>query len=317
MSTGLYSHTTRAIGTVLTAAIYNSDHQNHITNLNPTMMGGYQDSVGQMQATSDPGGLGSEVLAGNIAAELQQIRFAINRIQGTTHWYQAPATDLSGVGGPVPLVLAFTGSTPLTLRRQENTTAEVEIESVQSGSGVGNKYSKRIVGSGVNAVAEAREYIGATEVLRFTSALRTWQTAQHFNANWTLGAAGTAKITGNIIGYFDFAEITLPAAPAANVARMYCRDVSAVTRIAYRDSTGAEQILTTDGAIPAFVQGVRLGTVATQALSPGVIGIKDLPAGHVMTGLVYDTDKSGTIISDMRHKPVQQQISGVWATVSG
>lgn len=312
MSTGLYSHTTRATGTVLTSAIYNSDHQNHITNLNPIMIGGYEDSVGQMQSMSDPGALGSEVLAGNMASELEQIRFAIARIQGTTHWYEAPASDLSGAGGADPLVLAFLAQTPLTLRRTENTTAEVEVESVQSGSGVGNKHSRRIVGSGSNAVSEVREYIGATEIWRTTSALRTLQTAHHFNANWTLGVAGAATITGNIAGYFDFTEIAGPANPAANIARMYCRDIGGLTRMFYRDSTGAEQLLTTDAVIPAFVQGVRLGTAGTTSANGA------LAAGHVMTGYTPgETDPKAPVAHVINFKPLQQQISGVWATVSG
>jgi hypothetical protein len=94
MSAGLYSHTTRAVGTVLTAAIYNADHANHITNFNPSMMGAYSDSLAQHQLTSDPGGLGSEVLAGNMAAEIEQIRFCLKRIIGKAQWYIPPTTDL-------------------------------------------------------------------------------------------------------------------------------------------------------------------------------------------------------------------------------
>lgn len=245
MSTGLYSHTTRATGTVLTAAIYNSDHQNHITNLNPTMMGGYGDSIGQMQAMSDPGGLGSEVLAGNLAAELEHLRFSIARIQGTTHWYEAPATDLSGAGGPTPLVLSFTGQTPLTLRRQENTTAEVEVESIQSGSGVGNKHSRRILGSGSNAVAEIREYLGLTEIYRANPGIRTWQTDHHFNASWTMGLAGVPLLRASTSGFMDFIEPGGIGNPVANTARMYAKDVGGLTRVVYKDSTGTEQVLTT------------------------------------------------------------------------
>lgn len=95
MSTGLYSHTSRATGTILTAAIYNGDHQNHITNDNPSMQGAYSDSVAQMQTQTTPGGLGSESLAASMAGELERLRFVIARITGKTNWYEAAATDLS------------------------------------------------------------------------------------------------------------------------------------------------------------------------------------------------------------------------------
>lgn len=109
MSVGLYSHTTRAVGTILTAAIYNSDHQNHIANQNPLMTGAYSDNLTQHQLNTDPGGLGTEILAANLAVELEQLRFCIKRIIGKSQWYIAPATDLESVGGTITdLVVAET-----------------------------------------------------------------------------------------------------------------------------------------------------------------------------------------------------------------
>lgn len=98
MSSGLYSHTTRATGTILTAAIYNADHQNHITNDNPSMQGAYSDNVAQMQTQTDPGEVGSESLAGSAAGEWERVRFAIAEIKGTTYWYTTAATNLGGAG---------------------------------------------------------------------------------------------------------------------------------------------------------------------------------------------------------------------------
>ena len=94
MSSGLYSITTRASGTILTAAIYNADHQNHVTNQNPSMTGAYSDDTTQMQAQTDPGGLGTENLAGSLAGELERIRFVLAAMLGNTYWYEAPATTL-------------------------------------------------------------------------------------------------------------------------------------------------------------------------------------------------------------------------------
>ena len=99
MSQGLYSHTTRATGTVLTAAIYNSDHQNHITNQNPSMSGAYSDNLTQHQLNTDPGGLGTEVLATDMGVELEQLRFCIKRITGAAQWYIGAVSSLGAIQG--------------------------------------------------------------------------------------------------------------------------------------------------------------------------------------------------------------------------
>lgn len=102
MSAGLYTITTRASGTVLTAVIYNADHQNHATNQTPQMTGAYSDSVGQMQTTTNPGGLGTESLAGSLAGELERLRFMLAAITGKAQWYIAPDTTLAVVNGAQP-----------------------------------------------------------------------------------------------------------------------------------------------------------------------------------------------------------------------
>ncbi len=87
---GLYSHTTRAAGTILTANIYNSDHQNHITNHTPQQMDDYSSSVAESQIATDPGEVGSENLATSLSGELARIRFALKEISGGTQWYSSP-----------------------------------------------------------------------------------------------------------------------------------------------------------------------------------------------------------------------------------
>jgi hypothetical protein len=99
MSQGGYTHTTRATGTVLTAAIYNNDHQNHIVNQNPQMTGGYSDTLVQMQLMMDPGGLGAESLATSLAGEIERIRYQIRAITGETQWYMPPSQSLGSIGG--------------------------------------------------------------------------------------------------------------------------------------------------------------------------------------------------------------------------
>lgn len=100
--TALYTHTTRASGTILTASIYNADHQNHITYGDAQYLGGWSNSVAQMQIQTDPGEQGSESLGSSISDELEHLRFAIKetkqKIDSTiTYWYETPnAKDNSG-----------------------------------------------------------------------------------------------------------------------------------------------------------------------------------------------------------------------------
>lgn len=95
MSAGNYTHTTRATGTILTAAIYNGDHQNHITNQSPQGVGGYSDTVAQMQTQTDPGEVGTESLTTALSGELERLRFAIAEIKGTTNWYPTAASSIA------------------------------------------------------------------------------------------------------------------------------------------------------------------------------------------------------------------------------
>lgn len=84
----LYSHTTRADGLILTAAIYNADHQNHIDNGIPAQFDDYSSNTAQMQAQTDPGESGSESLSTTLAGELERIRYSIAELKGKTYWYQ-------------------------------------------------------------------------------------------------------------------------------------------------------------------------------------------------------------------------------------
>jgi len=90
----LYSHTTRAAGSVLTAAIYNADHQNHIDNGVPLQLDDYSSTVAQMQSTVDPGEVGTESQATTLAGELERLRARIKSISGLDQWYETPDASL-------------------------------------------------------------------------------------------------------------------------------------------------------------------------------------------------------------------------------
>lgn len=90
----LYSHTTRANGTVLTATIYNQDHQNHIDNGVPSQLDDYSTNTTEMRAQTNPGEQGSESLASSLAGELERLRFTIAELKGKTFWYETSGTTL-------------------------------------------------------------------------------------------------------------------------------------------------------------------------------------------------------------------------------
>ena len=85
---GAYSITTRTDGEVLTAAKYNTDHQNHIDHMEPAYVDDYSVNTSQMRSQVDPGESGSESLATTLAAELERIRYRLAEISGMTYWYQ-------------------------------------------------------------------------------------------------------------------------------------------------------------------------------------------------------------------------------------
>lgn len=94
---GLYTHTTRTTGTTLTAAIYNADHQNHIDNHIPTMIDDHSATVGGMQATTTPGGVGSESLPTSLAGEIERLRYVLKTLHGGAQWY--PGVQLVAASG--------------------------------------------------------------------------------------------------------------------------------------------------------------------------------------------------------------------------
>jgi len=100
---GLYSHTTRTTGTVLTATIYNADHQNHIDNHVPAQMDDYSTNTTQMQSTADPYPAGAESLATTLAGELERIRYVIAQITGESQWYIDPDSDIATINAAVAL----------------------------------------------------------------------------------------------------------------------------------------------------------------------------------------------------------------------
>ena len=95
---GNYVHNAATDGIILTAAIYNGDHQNHVDNFTPAGVGDYSDNLTQLQQNTDPGTVGAEALPTDFSGELARIRYAINRLIGKTKWYETP-TNTATIGG--------------------------------------------------------------------------------------------------------------------------------------------------------------------------------------------------------------------------
>ena len=120
--------------------------------------------------------------------------------------------------------------------------------------------------------------------------------------NLTIGAA-----------YIDIGEITTPANPAADVGRIYTKDVAAVTKLFFRDSAGTETELTAGGASPLTTKGdlftfttvdarLPVGTdgFILQANSSEATGLEWVAAGAAsQTPWVQDIVANGFDLTDL------------------
>lgn len=72
---------------VLTASALNGEFNNILNNAMASSWIGFSANVSQMQQQTDPGGVGTESLAGSISDELQRLRFMLAFTLGKTYWY--------------------------------------------------------------------------------------------------------------------------------------------------------------------------------------------------------------------------------------
>jgi hypothetical protein len=109
---GLYSHTTRADGIVLTGGgsssdIFNTDHQNHVTHTEPSSIDSWEDTQAHMDRETDPFPSGVLSVPSSMADELERLRYALSTIKaymssGTrpAHWYTAVTSFSNFVSFP-------------------------------------------------------------------------------------------------------------------------------------------------------------------------------------------------------------------------
>lgn len=121
---GLYSHTTRAEGTVLTGEgsssnIFNVDHLNHVTHTAAPYLNSWEASEMQMNLETSPGSTASPSLPASLSDEIERLRYVYSDLKrfmasGTRppHWYTA-------TGGFTAFI-----SFPMVAARVEQATAQ-------------------------------------------------------------------------------------------------------------------------------------------------------------------------------------------------
>ncbi|ANS05904.1 outer membrane autotransporter barrel domain protein [uncultured Mediterranean phage] len=62
--------------------------------VDPSNIGDYSDTVGEMQTMTDPGEVGTESQATDLRGEVARLRYQLDQIIGKAEWYEAPATTL-------------------------------------------------------------------------------------------------------------------------------------------------------------------------------------------------------------------------------
>ena len=96
---GNYTHTTRASGTILTASIYNGDHENHVTHADPNGLGSGVASVADLRATEAIGARDAETIPTTLEQRLRQIQGVIKEINvsngadSADQWYEVPPAE--------------------------------------------------------------------------------------------------------------------------------------------------------------------------------------------------------------------------------
>lgn len=89
-------------GNILTAANYNAEHDNHITNATPAGLDDYSATVAEARTQTSPGTYASPSLATSTAGELERLRYQLGQAIGgsNTSWLDAPTTNLGLLSQP-------------------------------------------------------------------------------------------------------------------------------------------------------------------------------------------------------------------------
>lgn len=169
-------------GEILTVNSLNAEFDNMVIN---TSLRGIEDAsvnVAAMQATVDPGGVGTESLATTMLGEIQRLRYVIKRAIGGPQWYSTPAWN---TGAPLEASEIEDGAI---------TTIKIADEAVTT---------PKIPDAGVlpadlsQAYSEFRQSSSA-ECVSFTSITDTWVDVTNLSA--TIVLRGSLPIEVNLCG---------------------------------------------------------------------------------------------------------------------
>lgn len=80
---------------VLTASDLNAEFDNILTNAKASSVVGFSANATEMQTVTDPGGVGTESLAGAVSEELARLRFMLKFLSGQAQWYVQSGRSLS------------------------------------------------------------------------------------------------------------------------------------------------------------------------------------------------------------------------------
>jgi len=89
--------TTVTDGDTITASMWSTELDQIITHgLACSGVEDYSADAATMKTQTDPGEVGTESLATDLAGELERLRYQVNVIQGTSYWYTNPSTSITG-----------------------------------------------------------------------------------------------------------------------------------------------------------------------------------------------------------------------------
>lgn len=316
----LYSHTTRSTGTTLTAAIYNSDHTNHITNGIPSQLDDYSASVGEMQTTTSPGGVGTESQATSLAGEIERLRHVIKTMHGGAQWY--PGTVL---GPPILQTLADAAGDSIEASGADAWAKKTAYATLAAHATTCDPWNQRVTlltGGAVTFtdLADA-DYVGQRALLLMNDA-HTWTDGAVFDvqggATYTTAAGDWVELVATAVDAFD---VTIFPANGGVVASKGRVPITLVAQVAASGQTAIDftgipanvrritikfRGLSLSGTDKFLVQigdagGIETsGYVSTTAsLAAAGTGITDSTAGFVLHAAAAGDVISGTMVLDL------------------
>ena len=96
---GRYDIILRGGGDILTAKLYNEDHQRHVENAYPEQFDDFSDNLDMFRTVFNPYEGNVPQLPVSLAQEIAALRYMISRITGEGDWYLPPASNLKTGGG--------------------------------------------------------------------------------------------------------------------------------------------------------------------------------------------------------------------------